>query len=218
MMKKVVMSLALSAMLVFPMVSGVHAAGMYITPKFIDALQNTGSVGGSDGLSSQTWNSVGAGIAVGLNLREFTEVGAPIRVELEYASRGKLKSEWNGSIGARNQVKAAWQVQTFMLNGYWDIDTGSAFTPYLGAGLGASYIYENMTSGMGGVRHSTEDYNWGFAWNVGAGVAYAFTDNVALDVGYRFAGYGESTIKNYGGNVHNYMTANEFSAGVRLSF
>ena len=217
-MKKFLFVLALVSALTVPFVSSAEAAGMYITPKFLDSLQNTGSVGGSDGLSSQTWNSVGGAIAVGLNLRELTDVGAPIRVEFEYATRGTLKSEWNGSLGGRQGVKAAWQVQTFMVNGFWDIDTGSPFTPYIGAGLGTSNIYESMTSGAANARHHTEDHNWGFAWNVGAGVAYAFTESVALDVGYRFAGFGESTLKHSGGNVSNYMTANEFTAGVRFSF
>lgn len=217
-MKKILCLLALVGALTLPMASGAEAAGMYITPKFLDSLQNTGSVGGSDGLSSQTWNTVGAGIAVGLNLREFTDVGAPIRVEFEYASRGKLQSEWNGDLGNRERVKAAWQVQTFLINGYWDIDTGTAFTPYIGAGLGTSYIYESMTSGPSNARHSTDDHNWGFAWNVGAGVAYAFTESVALDLAYRFAGFGESSLKHNGGTVNNYMTANEFMAGVRFSF
>jgi opacity protein-like surface antigen len=35
-----------------------------------------------------------------------------------------------------------------------------------------------------------------FAWNLGAGVGYAFTDNISLDVGYRFTGVGEGETKN----------------------
>ena len=217
-MKKVLSIMALVSMLALPLVTEANAAGMYITPKFLDSIQNTGSMGGSDGMSSQTWNSVGMGLSVGANLRELTDVGAPIRVELEYATRGTLKSEWNGSLGNRVNPKASWQVQTFMVNGFWDIDTGSAFTPYIGAGIGASYIRESMTSGSWNNRHYTEDTNWGLAWNVGAGVAYAFTESVALDVGYRFAGFGESSIKHMNNNVNNYMTANELTAGVRFSF
>lgn len=217
-MRKILYMMALMAALAMPMVAEAEAAGMYITPKFLDSLQNTGSVGGSDGLSSQTWNTVGGAIAVGLNLREFTDVGTPIRVEFEYGTRTTMKSEWNASLGAREGLKAEWQVQTFQINGYWDIETGTAFTPYLGAGVGASYIHEGMTSGSGGNRHYTEDSNWGLAWNVGAGVAYAISDNLALDLQYRFAGLGESEVKHRGGNVTNYLTANEFLAGVRLSF
>jgi opacity protein-like surface antigen len=34
-----------------------------------------------------------------------------------------------------------------------------------------------------------------FAWNVGAGASYDFTENVALDLGYRFAGLGSAKTK-----------------------
>lgn len=217
-MRKVLYMMALVAALAMPLASQAQAAGMYITPKFLDSLQNTGSVGGSDGLSSQTWNTVGGAIAAGLNFRDYSEVGVPIRMELEYATRTTLKSEWNASLGGRVGVKSSWQVQTFQVNGYWDIETGTALTPYIGAGIGASYIDQSMTSGPGWARHSTQDSNWGLAWNVGAGVAYAITDNLALDLQYRFAGFGESEVKHGGSNVSNYMTANEFMAGMRISF
>lgn len=216
-MRKVLYMMALVAALALPLASQAQAAGMYITPKFLDSLQNTGSVGGNDGLSSQTWNTVGGAIAAGLNFRDYTDVGAPIRLEFEYGTRNTMKTEWNASLGGRQNVKASWQVQTFQVNGYWDIETGTAFTPYIGAGIGASYITQSMTSGAL-YRHYTEDSNWGLAWNVGAGVAYAFTDNVALDLQYRFAGFGESEMKHSGSTVSNYMTANEFMAGVRFSF
>lgn len=216
-MKKVMTVFALLCVLALPCVASAEG-GMYITPKFIDSLQNTGSIGGSDGLSSQTHNSVGGAIAIGMNLRNTTDSGLPVRVEFEYATRGNTSSEWNASYGARQDLKATWQVQTFQVNGYYDIDTGSAFTPYIGAGLGASAIYESMTSGAANARHTSSDTTMGFAWNVGAGVAYSFTDNVALDVGYRFAGFGNGSVKHRGNEVENYMTANEFMAGVRFSF
>lgn len=217
-MKKLLCMLVLAGVLALPALSDAEAAGMYITPKFIDSLQNTGNVGGDDGLSSKTLNSVGGGVAVGLHMRDYTDGGVPLRFEFEYASRSKINDSWGKGLNRGRYLKAAWQVQTFQINGYWDIDTGCDFTPYIGAGLGVSSIYESMTSGDGKYRHSSEDINMGFAWNVGAGVAYSFTENVALDVGYRFAGFGYSHLKHQGSNVENYMTANEFMAGVRFSF
>ena len=217
-MRKFLYALALVALMALPFGSQAQAAGMYITPKFLDSLQSSGSLNGGSGLSGQTWNSIGGALAVGANLREMTESSIPLRFEFEYATRGTLKAEWNGSLGLRAQPKASWQVQTFQLNGYWDIDTGTIFTPYIGAGIGASYIRSSMTSGPQYARHYTEDSSWGLAWNVGAGAAISLTDSVALDVGYRFAGFGESSIKHMGNNVTNYMTANEFTAGVRFSF
>lgn len=216
-MKKILSLCAVLAILILPGMASAEG-GMYITPKFIDSLQNSGSVGGSDGLSSQTHNSLGGGIAVGLHMRNMTESSVPMRFEFEYATRGNTRSEWNAGLNNRQDLKATWQVQTFQVNGYWDIDTGSAFTPYVGAGLGASAIYESMTSGAANDRHTSSDTTMGFAWNVGAGVAYSFTESVAMDVGYRFAGFGNGSVKHRGSQVENYMTANEFMAGLRFSF
>ena len=215
MLRKMVYSLVLAAFLALPAFSVAEAAGVYVTPKFIDSLQNTGSVGGDDGVSSKTRNSVGGGVAVGLHMREYS--GMPLRVEFEYATRTKTNASWDSGLNRDMNLKAAWQVQTFQFNGYWDIDTGTNFTPYVGAGIGASAIYESMTSGDGW-RHHSSDTNMGLAWNVGAGVAYAFTENLALDVGYRFAGFGYGHLKHQGDEVYNYMTANEFMAGLRISF
>lgn len=216
-MKKLLTLCTLVCLLALPSLA-LAEGGMYITPKFLDSLQNTGSVGGSGGLSSQTHNSLGGGIAVGLHMRNMTDSGIPVRLEFEYATRGNTSSEWDAGLTNRENLKATWQVQTFQINAYYDIDTGSAFTPYFGGGLGASAIYESMTSGPANNRHSSSDTSMGFAWNVGAGVAYSFTDNIALDVGYRFAGFGNGTVKHQGHDVDNYMTANEFMAGVRFSF
>lgn len=216
-MKKIITLCTLVCMLALPGFASA-ATGMYITPKFIDSLQNSGSVGGSDGLSSQTHNSLGAGIAVGLHMRDLTDSGVPLRFEFEYATRGNTSSEWNAGLLNREKLKASWQVQTFQINAYYDINTGSDFTPYIGGGLGASSIYESMTSGPANNRHNSSDTSMGFAWNVGAGVAYSFTENMALDVGYRFAGFGNGTVKHQGSDVDNYMTANEFMAGLRFSF
>ena len=218
-MRKYFCLAALLAVLTLPAVSfAAEMTGMYITPKFVDSIQNTGSVGGWSGVSSQTWNTVGGGIAVGVTMRYLSDVKAPLRFELEYASRTPLSGEWNASLGDRQNLKSKWQVQTLFINGYWDIDTGTALTPYVGVGVGPSRIYQSMTSGPSNSRHSTEDYNWGLAWNAGAGVAYAFIDNVSLDVGYRFAGLGESELKHRGNTVRNYLTTNEFTAGLRFSF
>lgn len=218
-MRKYFCLMALLAVLIVPAATfAAEMVGMYITPKFVDSLQNTGSVGGSSGVSSQTWNTIGGGVAVGINMQYLTDVKAPLRLELEYASRTSIRSEWNASLGGRENLKASWQTQTFFINGYWDIDTGSPITPYIGVGAGPRYTYESMTSGPNNARHHTHAGNWGLAFNAGAGVAYAFNENVSLDIGYRFAGLGESELKHRGNTVRNYMTTNEFLAGMRLSF
>ena len=59
---------------------------------------------------------------------------------------------------------------------YYDFKNDSALTPYIGAGLGYGWQYAGGTALSGD----------GIAVGLNAGVAYEFTNNLALDVGYRF--------------------------------
>ena len=65
---------------------------------------------------------------------------------------------------------------TIMANGYYDWKNESSFTPYLGAGLGYGWQWG------GGAIPSGQ----GIAVGLKAGVAYEMTNNLALDIGYRF--------------------------------
>jgi outer membrane autotransporter protein len=96
-----------------------------------------------------------------------------------------------------------------MANGYFDINTSTDFTPYIGAGLGMVYRDANYTAPYGGVTHTEDDQSWNLAWTLGAGVAYHVTDTMALDLGYRYV--------DLGGSDHLDYTAHEIVLGVRFS-
>lgn len=75
---------------------------------------------------------------------------------------------------------------TYLLGNVWfDIDTGSGFTPYVGAGLGAGFISADASSGAP-LNYTTELEGWGLAYQVGAGVQVDVADGIALDLGYRW--------------------------------
>ncbi len=217
---KLAICLMLGTLLALPSLANAERNGYYVSVKFLDSLQNTGAVGGDDGLSSKTLNSVGVAAAVGLHLRDLLDSPVPLRLEFEYANRTKIHDSWKGSLSGGRGFDGTWQVQTFQINGYYDIEVGGPLVPYVGAGIGLSSIYGELTSTSvyTGYRHSSSDISCSLAWNVGAGVAYELNPNVALDVGYRFAGFGSSTVRHNSSDINNYLTANEFSAGLRFSF
>jgi opacity protein-like surface antigen len=66
-------------------------------------------------------------------------------------------------------------------------------------------------------RHDTT-----FAWNLGAGLSYAFTENVAADLGYRFIHTNHRELKaNWGDGqtkVGSSPYINEFYLGGRFTF
>ena len=185
--------------------------GFYLAPRFLDSLTNTGEISSGE-RASRTRNTLGGAIAAGYYLHNL-DARLPLRAELEYAARSNLRASWDSGAGAQ-QFKALFNVQTLQANVYWDIDTGMAFRPFIGGGLGASFIYADYRTG----GRSYSDSTTGFAWNAGAGLAYDLNEAVTVDLAYRFAGFGYAEASTQNRTTRNYMTANEFLLGLRLNF
>lgn len=97
-----------------------------------------------------------------------------------------------------NDYRAKKSELVLMANGYYDIATFSGITPYVGAGIGASY---NMISGFrdmnteGGGGYADDDGKWNFAWALHAGVGYKASDRMTIDFGYSFISLGDARTK-----------------------
>lgn len=152
--------------------------------------------------------------------------------------RGELEFGWNedakdSSTNAFKVITPATvnattetSVYSAMLNVYYDIETGTKFTPYVGAGLGYARVESKASLPDNGVSTKSSDNN--LAWQIGAGVSYAMTDNISFDAGYRYTDYGN--VKDSGQiNVAPFkkpfdvsskydVTSHEFLLGARYSF
>ena len=97
-----------------------------------------------------------------------------------------------------------------MANAYFDYLTCTPWTPYVGAGLGSSYLKADF----GDVAKS----NYNLAWQVMAGLTYDINSHWTLDAGYRYADLGRIR-KNFGDSVAK-VTArdHEVLLGVRYTF
>jgi opacity protein-like surface antigen len=93
---------------------------------------------------------------------------------------------------------------TAMLNGYVDGHNDTIFTPYLMAGVGVSRTEaratvhrtaaNNVSSASGRARRTT------LAWNVGAGAQAKVSDQVSIDLSYRYVSLGRlGRTRNLGG-------------------
>lgn len=123
----------------------------------------------------------------GVSLAYGVKKGA-LRGELELNLHQDAKGYYPGE--DRDRIKL--ENNSLMFNAYYDIDTGTKFTPYVGAGLGAvrlkteskvAYHHDDTTLSYGKSKNN-------FAWQLGTGVSYAATDNVVIDCGYRYVDYG----------------------------
>ena len=150
-------------------------------------------------------NVFGGSIAVGISS---AVKGGAIRAELEYNKNAKAKDT------SYNIIKTEVETQSTMLNAYYDIDTGTKFTPYVGAGLGFAKVKGTLK--VADVTGSESQYN--FAWQVGAGIGYALNDNVSLDAGYRYVDYGHWTTEDVEETDRLESTAHELYVGARYAF
>ena len=123
--------------------------------------------------------------ALGMQLNE-------IRTELEYTYRNKIEGDY---IGAKHKV----DTMSLMVNGYYDIQTGTALRPFINLAVGASRLKIKDI----GVSSKT-DYK--FSWGGGVGVGYDITKDITFDVGYRFQDLGKQ------------IKSNEFYGGLRFAF
>ena len=123
-----------------------------------------------------------------------------------------------------------------MANGYVDLGTWWCVTPYIGAGVGASYnrISDFRDDGFGntfGVArpvsfvYASDAGKWNFAWALHAGLGYKITPNATVELGYSYMNLGDATTgvnSNFAGTataqypwtMHD-ITSHDLKLGVR---
>jgi opacity protein-like surface antigen len=112
-------------------------------------------------------------------------------------------------------------INTFMLNVYYDFDTKTAFTPYVGFGLGMALV--NFKTPLYDENDNT------MAWSIGAGVAYAINNNISIDFGYRYTDLGKAQLETkfqpdwvisgpLPTKVEHSLAMHDFTLGVRYTF
>jgi opacity protein-like surface antigen len=103
-----------------------------------------------------------------------------------------------------------------LANYYVDFDLGR-IRPYLSAGLGLGYV-ETRDFGVIGL-HTMSDGNWGWAYQLGAGLSFDLTSNLALEAGYRMLSVRDvGTTSLTGATDKLTVTSNQANVGVRFRF
>ena len=129
-----------------------------------------------------------AGVALGTRLTDMA------RVEIEFSHVSQEYDVVYEPNGDPNDYGGKIDA-TYMLGNVWlDFDTGSAFTPYVGAGLGGALVSLDDVDGWFDSASVWDGF--GVAYQVGAGVMFEVSENVSLDLGYRFKGVAGAQIDN----------------------
>jgi opacity protein-like surface antigen len=123
-------------------------------------------------------------------------IGAGLGYRFNDNLRADLRADWSGNYSVA--PGSDMNISSVLGNMYFDWPTGTAFTPYVGAGVGYGYADIKNAPNLDGMTYGLM-----------AGVGIDVTQNVAIDVGYRFR-----EILTNGPDPFT----NEVTAGVRFSF
>lgn len=123
-------------------------------------------------------------------------LGTGLRVEAELALRGnEIDTVSYG--GSTYEGAGDATIFTTMMNLYYDLPTGTSFTPYFGGGLGLGIA--TIDGDYSGSSSSTS-----MAYQAGFGARFDLTRAAALDVGYRFFGLTKSDYDDIDGDYQSH--------------
>lgn len=248
---------ALLAALVAGVTGPAFAADLYepieVVPEVVGGWYIRGHIGMSnqffDGLESDLfdtalnhgWYDEGGFAAAPL-------VGGGIGYEFNDYLRGDLTVEWrgksefhaldwvgDGAARRTNEYSGDKSELVFMANGYYDIGNFYGITPYVGAGIGASYNTISHFRDIGVIAPTSGGYaddhsEWNLAWALHAGLGFQATERMTIDFGYSFISLGDASTGRLRNDVppnfpsddndgiqFNDIYSHDFKLGVRYS-
>jgi opacity protein-like surface antigen len=139
--------------------------------------------------------SSGAGVVMGYQPQALSNDTGDVRVEAEasYHALG-LKS-----VGANNNPSGDLKATTLMGNVYYDVHTGTNFTPYVGAGVGQAFVSFPKGQGLGNTGGTSNV----LAYQGMAGVSYTpdSMPNTDISLGYKYLGTEKPNFSTASGDV-----------------
>ncbi|WP_157039266.1 outer membrane protein [Pseudovibrio sp. JE062] len=168
------------------------------------------------------------GVGVGYRFNDYirTDVTLDYEWDSDFEANVPCLSDCVG-VTTDSLERAKIDVWTILWNGYADLGYFNGFTPYVGAGIGASYVrvknvnYFNPNGRAGKYPHGNK---WNLSWALMAGTAYDIDENWRIDAGYRYLHIGEVQTKSFDSNGHitgikyDNLAAHEVRVGLRYEF
>lgn len=113
------------------------------------------------------------------------------RTEGEYVMRRNDTYTSGSSIFATSFNNHDVSSQRLMLNAYRDLTLAQGWTVYGSAGAGLARVTSGGWQGNESRRYDSATRT-GMAWSLGAGVSYAASDRLTVDLGYRYVDMGRT--------------------------
>jgi opacity protein-like surface antigen len=154
-----------------------------------------------------------------------------LRFDLTGEYRGKANFHGFDIVGgaSTNEYRGSKSEWLVLANAYVDLGTWYSFTPFIGAGIGASYNTISNFMDIGtmtpSVAYGDTASKWNFAWAAHAGISYKVNSSLSLEFAYRYVSLGDAMsgdLKTFDGTnaVYNPMhfkglTSHDLKFGVR---
>ena len=205
-MKKIVLTVVVLSVLAVSRTSMANDKGFYIKASLgvgmaMDA--DVDNIPGELGTGIMTYDSgFAASLAAGYDFASAMRM----EVELIRQKNDMTLSSYGTFYG--NFDEGDLKTHSLMVNGFYDVDTGSPWTPFIGAGIGLSKLDINDPG-----LHDSDSDNV-FTYQFIGGVAYALNDQWSHDAQYRFIGTSNATID----ETEFDFNSNNLMLGLRYSF
>lgn len=185
---------------------GAYAAVRFISGgSWLDGIERTGNPSGTFEVThGEDLEYVGIGaLAAGYS---FADQGLPVRLELEYQHR--LRFDFDSRVivvpaPVFSTIDYAVNLASnvLMLNGYYDVVTGTPWQPYLGAGIG--YVRHDAVTKRPNLTRTSEEEATAHSDNLAAsamvGVRVRFSSDWVGELGYRFTWLGSVETPTFSG-------------------
>jgi opacity protein-like surface antigen len=163
--------------------------------KVLDA-NNTSSI---QNLGFNTAGIFGLGVGYQVNNWFRTDVTGEYRGNSQFFGTDTVTLPGGVGTHTYHATKSEWVV---LANAYVDLGTWWCVTPFIGAGVGASFNTIKSFTDFGATQagatilattYGADASKWSFAWAVYAGLAYQVTPNFTVELAYRFLNLGDAT-------------------------
>jgi opacity protein-like surface antigen len=157
------------------------------------------------GFDSAPLGGVGIGYAFNNWLRG--DVTAEFRGKSSFYALDAFTSDATGALAGTNSYTATKSEWLLLANAYVDLGEYRGISPYVGAGIGASRNtishFNDTNAFAAGGGFAPKHSQWELAWALHAGLGYAVTDRLTMDLGYSYVNLGDAKT----GDARNYDPA-----------
>jgi opacity protein-like surface antigen len=167
------------------------SSGWYARADIAYRLNHIGQLDVANTISSKSYeNTAALGVGGGYKYQWFRA-----DVTVDYGITSQIRASSTSTTTSQPQYSAKVDTVTALANGYLDLGTWWGLTPYVGGGIGMSYLrakeYVDTALPTPGKITSART---NLSWAAMAGLAYQINPNWIVDVGYRYLQLGDLPI------------------------